>query len=220
MSDDKHHDEFRYEDLFDGNRRWVQKTLEEDPDYFKRLSAGQHPRFLWIGCADSRVPANVITGTVPGDVFVHRNIANVVVYTDSNAMSVLQYAVEHLKVRHVIVCGHYGCGGVAAALSNQDFGMMNEWISHIKDVARHHDDELCAFANPDDALRRLVELNVIEQVYNVAKTSIVQRTWAQREIPLEIHGWVYDLSDGLIRDLGVSFSSAEPLGKHHRFEFK
>ncbi len=208
----------KYDELLDGNRRWVERTLAEDPTYFDALSEGQKPTFLWIGCADSRVPANVITGTQPGEVFVHRNIANVVGHTDLNAMSVLQYAVEQLQVQHVIVCGHYGCGGVAAALSNHDFGLMNKWLRQIKDVAQQHHSELRAYSKRSDAERRLVELNVIEQVYNLAETSIVQRAW-HRGQPLELHGWVYDLRDGRIRDLGVNFSSPDVLDRYHRFEF-
>ncbi|NJK32585.1 MAG: carbonate dehydratase [Deltaproteobacteria bacterium] len=207
-----------YDELLEGNRRWVERTLAEDPSYFDRLADGQAPTFLWIGCADSRVPANVITGTNPGEVFVHRNIANVVVHSDMNVMAVLQYAVEYLKVQHVIVCGHYGCGGVAAALSNRDFGLLNKWLRHIKDVAQRHHSELRAYSRNADAEHRLVELNVIEQVYNVAQTSIVQRAW-HRGQHLELHGWVYDLHDGKIRDLGVNFTSPEVLERYHRFVF-
>lgn len=210
--------DFLYEDLLTGNQRWVAKTLESDPDYFKELAKGQRPRFLWIGCADSRVPANVITDTRPGDVFVHRNIANVVVHTDSNVMSVVQYAVEHLEVQHVIVCGHYGCGGIAAALTNRDFGLMNDWLRHIKDVARNHHSELRAY-RPEAAERRLVELNVVEQVYNLAQTAIVQRAWKRAKHPLELHGWVYDIADGKIRDLGVNFDSPEMLDQYTRYDF-
>jgi carbonic anhydrase len=228
MIDDEHEDtadaasepgDFRYEDLLAGNRRWVERTLEQDPRYFAKLAEGQRPRFLWIGCADSRVPANVITDTAPGEVFVHRNIANVVVHTDINAMSVVQYAVEYLEVTHVIVCGHYGCGGVEAALSATDFGGLNMWLRNIKDVAQAHAAELRAYGR-DDALRRLVELNVSEQVYKLAQSSIVQRAWARANHSLTLHGWVYDLGDGLIKDLGVNFSSAELLDRYDRYEFK
>jgi carbonic anhydrase len=221
MSDDKSpasQAEALYHDLLVGNERWVAKILESDPNYFTELAKGQQPRFLWIGCSDSRVPANVITGTSAGDMFVHRNIANVVVHTDSNVMSVVQYAVEHLHVPHIIVCGHYGCGGVAAALSNKDYGLLNDWLCHIKDVARANADELRG-KDREAAARRLVELNVAEQVYNLAQTAIIQKAWAKGEYPLELHGWVYDLADGKIRELGVGYRSAESLDDFVRYHF-
>jgi carbonic anhydrase len=191
-----------YDELLQGNRDWVNFETERDPDYFKRLAAGQEPDVLWIGCSDSRVPANEVTNTKPGQVFVHRNIANVCVHSDMNMLSVLDYAVNVLKVKHVIVSGHYGCGGIAAALSNKQFGLIDNWLRHIKDVYRLHSHEL----------NRLVELNVIEQVYNLCKTTIVQNAWRERE-DLEIHGWVIDLSTGLVKDLQVSATSSENLGK-------
>jgi carbonic anhydrase len=208
-----------HDELLAGNRRWVERTLKENPNYFEEHSESQRPTFLWIGCADSRVPANVVTDTKVGEVFVHRNIANVVIHTDFNVMSVLQYAVDQLKVQHVIVCGHYGCGGVAAALSSHDFGLMNKWLRHIKDVARAHDTELRAYTDRKTAERRLVELNVIEQVYNLAQTAIVQRAWKDGR-SVELHGWVYDMADGRIRDLGVNFKSAEVLDKYYRYDFE
>ncbi|MDQ3536700.1 MAG: carbonic anhydrase, partial [Bacteroidota bacterium] len=163
-------------EIFENNRRWVQKELENDPDYFKKLAQGQSPRYLWIGCADSRVPADRITGTRPGEMFVHRNIANMVVHTDINMLSVLQYAVDVLKVQDVIVCGHYGCGGVAAAMSDKQFGLIDNWLGNIKDVIRLHYDEIMAIEDNESRLKRLVELNVIEQVYNLTKTSIIQNS--------------------------------------------
>jgi carbonic anhydrase len=207
-----------YLKLLDGNRRWVESCLAVDPDYFKAMSRGQSPSFLWIGCADSRVPANVITATDPGEMFVTRNIANVVVHTDMNMMSVLQYAVEILKVQHVIVCGHYGCGGVEAALTDTDFGLINLWLTHIKDVYRLHENELRAYSAQAAKARRLVELNVIDSVYNIGKSSIVQRAWVERGWP-EVHGWVYDLGEGLIRDLGVNFKNPDALEEHYRYRF-
>lgn len=208
-----------YLELLDGNRRWVGECLAEDPDYFKNMAQGQSPKYLWIGCADSRVPANVITGTRAGDVFVHRNIANVVVHTDTNMLSVLQFAVEHLKVQHVIVCGHYGCGGVAAAMTDRDYGLMNMWLSHIKDTYRIHREELSAYPQREDMVRRMVELNVIEGVLNLGKSYIIQRAWAERGWP-EIHGWVYDVRDGLIRELNVDFREPAVLEEHYRYRFE
>lgn len=192
--------------LLAGNREWVGKRLREDPGYFERLAVQQSPEFLWIGCSDSRVPANEITGLEPGEVFVHRNIANVVVHSDLNALSVLQFAVDVLRVRHVIVCGHYGCSGVLAALRRTRIGLADNWIRHVRDVAELHAEEL---AGVDDAGRhaRLCELNVIQQVRNVCETSVVQDAWARGQA-LAVHGWVYGLSDGLLRDLEVSRTGA------------
>jgi carbonic anhydrase len=201
-----------YEELLQGNRDWVNFETERDPDYFKRLAAGQEPDVLWIGCSDSRVPANEVTNTKPGQVFVHRNIANVCVHSDMNMLSVLDYAVNVLKVKHVIVSGHYGCGGIAAALSNKQFGLIDNWLRHIKDVYRLHSHELDRITDENLKLNRLVELNVIEQVYNLCKTTIVQNAWRERE-DLELHGWVIDLNTGLVKDLQVSAKSSENLGK-------
>ncbi len=191
-----------YEQLFANNRSWVEKKLSKDPDYFQKLSEGQAPKFLFIGCSDSRVPANQITGTSHGDIFVHRNIANVVVHTDMNLMSVLQYAVEVLKVKHVIVCGHYGCGGVKAAMSPNYHGLIDKWLRNIKDVYRLYADELNAIKDPDKRTDRLVELNVREQVYKISMTAIIQKAW-HHERALHVHGWVYNIADGLITDLNV-----------------
>ena len=174
--------------------------VQEDPDFFQRLVDIQKPNFLWIGCSDSRVPPNEITQTRPGDIFIHRNVANLAVHTDMNMLSVLQYAVEVLEVKHIVVCGHYGCGGVKAAMSRHSFGMINKWLRHIKDVYRLHQPELLKIANDDQRLNRLIELNVQEQVNNIAETSIVQRAWKKRNAP-HIHGWVYDLHNGIINPI-------------------
>lgn len=188
-----------YEKLLKDNKSWASGKVESDPDYFSRLSKLQTPAFLWIGCSDSRVPANEITGTQPGEIFVHRNIANMVVNTDVNLLAVLDYAVNHLKVKHVIVCGHYGCGGVKAALTNKDFKhVLNMWLRNIKDVIRLHKDTLDAIPGEEEKSNRLVELNVREQVTNLAKTSIIQHAWKQDNRP-HLHGWVYGLKDGLIK---------------------
>jgi carbonic anhydrase len=188
------------EKIFAGNRNWVAQKLSEDPEYFKKLARGQTPEYLFIGCSDSRVPANEISGTRPGEMFVHRNIANMVVHTDINMLSVLQYAVEVLKVRHVIVCGHYGCGGVLAAMSDKQFGLIDNWLTNIKDVMRLHEGELLKVQDPEARARRLVELNVIEQVRNLSKTSIIQNAM-KTDNPPQLHGLVYDISEGLLRDL-------------------
>ena len=200
------HTHITYEGLLKGNKDWVTATLAEDPGFFERLSAGQKPPVLWIGCSDSRVPANQITNTNPGDIFVHRNIANVVVHTDMNMLSVLDYAVNVLEVEHVIVCGHYGCGGVQAALGNKQFGIIDNWLRNIKDTYRLHNQELEDIAEGKERFDRLVELNVIEGVFNLTKTSIVQNRWANGK-SLGIHGWVYSLETGLIKDLEVTTKS-------------
>ena len=199
-----------YNSLLEGNRKWVKEMIDKDPKFFDSLAQGQNPEVLWIGCSDSRVPANQITGTHPGDIFVHRNIANVVVHSDMNMLSVLDYAVNVLKVKHVIVCGHFGCGGVRAAMGNGQNGIVDNWLRHIKDVYRTYSDELDAIGNEEDRLKRLVELNVIEQVFNVSKTSIIQNNWKDRNYPV-IHGWVYSLETGLIKDLNVSIDNQRDL---------
>ena len=199
-----------YKQLLENNKQWVASQLAQDPVYFDKLANSQNPEYLWIGCSDSRVPANQITGTSPGDIFVHRNIANMVIHSDMNMLSVLSYAVEVLKVKHIIVCGHYGCGGVFAAMENKQFGLIDNWLRHIKDVYRLHFKELDAISNTKDRADRLVELNVIEQVQDLGKTSIVQNAW-KREQPLHIHGWVYDVKDGIIKDLGMNFKSTSDL---------
>lgn len=203
-------DEITYEGLLEGNKAWVAATLAEDPAYFERLSMGQKPPVLWIGCSDSRVPANQITNTLPGDIFVHRNIANVVVHTDMNMLSVLDYAVNVLEVRHVIVGGHYGCGGVEAALGHKQFGIIDNWLRHIKDVYRLHADALDRLTDEKQRFDKLVELNVIEGVHNLSRTSIVQNRWGNGK-QLGIHGWVYNLGTGLITDLKVTTGSNEDL---------
>ncbi|RTL58269.1 MAG: carbonate dehydratase [Sphingobacteriales bacterium] len=188
-----------YEKLLLENKAWAAEVQQEDPEFFKRLSQLQTPEFLWIGCSDSRVPADKITGTQPGEIFVHRNVANLVINTDVNLLSVLDYAVNHLKVKHVIVCGHYGCGGVKASISNHDFKyVLNMWLRNIKDVYRIHREELDAIKDDEQKTDRLVELNVMEQVFNLAKTSIIQRAWKNEQRP-DLHGWVYGLKDGLIK---------------------
>ncbi|KAF0241894.1 MAG: carbonic anhydrase [Chitinophagaceae bacterium] len=187
-----------YEKLLLENKAWASEKTMDDPDYFKRLVDIQSPEFLWIGCSDSRVPANEITGTQPGEIFVHRNIANMVVNTDLNLLSVLQYAVETLHVKHIIVCGHYGCGGVKAAMTNHNMGIINKWLRNIKDVHRFHREEVDAIEDENQQLNRMIELNVIEQVMNLAKTSIIQKAWKEENRP-DIHGWVYDLHDGIIK---------------------
>lgn len=187
-----------YEKLLLENKAWAAEKVNDDPAYFSRLENLQVPEFLWIGCSDSRVPSNKITGTQPGEIFVHRNVANLVINTDVNLLSVLDYAVNHLKVKHVIVCGHYGCGGIKAAITNHDFkAVLNMWLRNIKDVYRIHRAELDAITDADKKTDRLVELNVKEQVFNLAKTSIIQRAWKQEQRP-HLHGWVYGLNDGII----------------------
>lgn len=201
-----------YDSLLQGNKDWAAAQLAEDPNFFSELAKGQKPQVLWIGCSDSRVSANQVTNTKPGEVFVHRNIANVCVHSDMNMLSVLDYAVNVLKVKHVIVSGHYGCGGVVAALSSKQFGLIDNWLRHIKDVYRLHADELDSITDPTEKANRLVELNVTEQVYNLCKTTIIQNAWKERT-DLEIHGWVLQLDKGLIKDLEVSCNSASALGK-------
>ncbi len=187
-----------YEKLLLENKAWAAEKVEDDPGFFQRLSTLQTPEFLWIGCSDSRVPANEITGTQPGEIFVHRNIANLVIDTDVNLLSVLEFAVVHLKVKHIIVCGHYGCGGIKAAMSNGDYKqVLNMWLRHIKDVYRHNREELDNIKEDELRTNRLTELNVVEQVQRLAKTSIIQRAWKERSGP-DLHGWVYGLKDGII----------------------
>ncbi len=210
-------EELSYENLLKWNKEWVADTIKEDPDYFTKLAKGQSPPILWIGCADSRVPANQITGTNPGDIFVHRNIANMVIHTDMNMLSVLDYAVTVLKVKHVIVCGHYGCGGVLAAMSNKQFGLIDNWLRHIKDVYRTYAFELDMMEDKVEKGNRLVELNVIENVYNLCKTSTLQNAWNQGQ-ELSVHGWAYSLETGIIKDLKVSFTSDEKLGNVFKFD--
>lgn len=194
---------------------YAQTRLFQDPDYFKKLSQGQAPAYLWIGCSDSRVPANEITSTKSGEIFVHRNIANLVVHTDSNLLSVLEYAVKFLKVQHIIVCGHYGCGGIATAITNTYHGYLDNWLRNIKDVYHQNYLELDAIGDHEQKANRLTELNVIEQVRNLAKTPIVQQAWAQRK--LHLHGWVYGLHNGLVKDLSVIHDGSEDIDPIYRF---
>lgn len=186
-----------YKKLLENNKTWAAEQLKNDPDFFNRLSHTQTPDFFWIGCSDSRVPPDRITGTNPGEIFIHRNVANMVVHTDLNLLSCLEYAVNVLKVKHIIVCGHYGCGGVKASMGRKDIGLINKWLMHIKDVYRFHRAEIDALPTEDAQLNHLIELNVKEQVMNLAKTAIVQRAWKERNAP-QLHGWVYDLRDGII----------------------
>lgn len=205
-----------YNQLLENNKKWVENQLEQDSEFFEKLAKGQKPPVLWIGCSDSRVPANQITGTPPGEVFVHRNIANMVIHTDMNMLSVLDYAVNVLEVKHVIVCGHYECGGVLAAMGNKQFGLIDNWLRHIKDVYRMYQQELTAIADEHERARRLVELNVIEQVFDLSKTSIIQNAWKLKNSP-SIHGWVYDIKNGLIQDLKVTAVDNSQLQEVYRF---
>lgn len=205
-----------YQKLINGNKLFAETRLYEDPDYFKNLSKGQKPDYLWIGCSDSRVPANEITHTRSGEIFVHRNVANLVVHTDTNLLSVLEYSVKYLGVKHIIVCGHYGCGGVKASMTNMFHGFVDNWLRNIKDVYFKYKDELDAIKNEDLRADRLTELNVIEQVRNLAKTTIVQEAWTQRE--LHLHGWVYGLHNGIIKDLSVIHDSLEDIDRIYRFD--
>lgn len=201
--------------LFENNRVWAERVKANDPKFFEKLAAQQYPEYLWIGCSDSRVPANQIVGLLPGEVFVHRNVANIVVHSDLNCLSVLQYAVEVLKVKHVMVVGHYGCGGVQAAYESADNGLADNWLRNIKDVLHRHREELGAIPDKAERLERLCELNVITQVANVACTTIVQRAWSRGQA-LTVHGWVYSLRDGLLRDLDCSVDCVEGVPAAYR----
>ena len=194
--------------LLENNRRWSEGITEQNPLFFEQLSHGQSPQVLWIGCADSRVPANQVIGLDPGEVFVHRNIANVVVHSDFNCLSVIEYAVAMLKVDHVIVCGHYGCGGVQAASQNHQLGLIDNWLRHIRDVRRHHEDLLENIEDDDERFDRLCELNVVQQVHNVCSTTIVQQAWEQEQT-LAVHGLIYDLKTGLLKDLSTTRTGAQ-----------
>lgn len=208
-----------YNKLLENNKTWVSNKLAIDAEYFQKLANGQQPPLLWIGCADSRVPANEIIGADPGEVFVHRNIANMVVHSDMNMLSVLDYGVNVLKVKHIIVCGHYGCGGVKAAMGSDTFGLIDNWIRHIKDVYRFHQIELDGIEDETERFNRFVELNVIEQVYDLAKTSIVQNAWKINQ-PVSIHGWVYGVGSGIIKDLDVTIESNEILDEVYQLKIK
>ena len=208
-----------YKKLLENNKKWVESQLANDSEYFKDLSKGQNPPLLWIGCSDSRVPANEIIGAKPGEVFVHRNIANMVIHSDMNMLSVLDYAVNVLKVKHVIVCGHYGCGGIKAAMGNDSIGIIDNWIRHIKDVYRLHNVYLDSIVDENDRFNAFVELNVKEQVFDLAKTSIVQAAWRNGQ-EVSLHGWAYGLNSGFVTDLNVNFSSNKDLDEVYQLYFK
>ncbi|MES9962639.1 MAG: carbonate dehydratase [Candidatus Sedimenticola sp. 20ELBAFRAG] len=201
--------------LFESNLEWAEGIKERDPLFFQKLSRQQRPEYLWIGCSDSRVPANEIVGLLPGELFVHRNVANLVVHTDLNCLSVLQYAVDVLKVKHIIVCGHYGCGGVAAALGSKSQGLIDNWLRHIKDVYHLHREHFEHCVDTEERVDLLCELNVIEQVANVCHTTIVQDAW-ERGQELTVHGWIYSIHDGVLRDLNVNFDAPEQVSEHYR----
>ena len=201
--------------LFDSNRNWATAVKSQDPDFFSKLSKQQSPQYLWIGCSDSRVPANQIVGLMPGEIFVHRNVANVVVHTDFNCLSVIQFAVEVIKVKHIIVCGHYGCGGVQAALGNGQLGLIDNWLRHIKDVANKHQSALAEIKSDQQRLNRLCELNVIEQVNNICHTTVVQEAWRVGQ-ELSVNGWIYGIDNGLIKDLDVCIQSQQDIEPIYR----
>lgn len=207
-----------YEQLIENNKGWVESKLAIDPEYFKKLAKGQQPPLLWIGCADSRVPANEIIGAQPGEVFVHRNIANMVVHSDMNMLSVLDFAVNVLKVKHVIVCGHYGCGGIQAAMNNQSIGIIDNWIRHIKDIYRLNKKELDSIEDEQERWDRFVEINVKEQVFDLAKTSIVQNAWNSGQ-ELHLHGWAYGVGSGIVKDLEVNVSNDSQLDTVYQLNF-
>jgi carbonic anhydrase len=204
-------------DLFEKNKIWAERVKDSDPDFFRKLSKQQNPEYLWIGCSDSRVPANEIVDMLPGEIFVHRNVANIVVHTDLNCLSVIQYAVEVLKVKHIIVCGHYGCGGIKSAMENKEHGLIDNWLQNIKDVYRYHQDKIDSLQNENEKTDLLCELNVIEQVANVCHTTIVQNAWkAGRE--LTVHGWIYSIEDGILKDLGVNIKGPDDISHTHRMK--
>lgn len=206
-----------YNKLLSNNKAWVKNQLNQNPNYFKELAKGQSPEYLWIGCSDSRVPANEITGTRSGEIFVHRNIANMVVHTDMNMLSVLSYAVEVLRVKHIIVCGHYGCGGVLAAMGKKQYGLIDNWLRHLKDTYRIHHKELDSIEDETQRSKRFVEVNVMEQVLDLGKTSIVQNAWKNNQ-NLHLHGWVYGINDGIIKDLDVSITGVQDLHNVYQFD--
>ena len=201
----------KLKNLFDKNKSWAERVHNNDPDFFKVLSKQQSPEYLWIGCADSRVPANEIVNLLPGELFVHRNVANLVKHSDMNCLSVLQYAVEMLKVKHIIVCGHYGCGGVGAALEEKPHGLVDNWIRSIRDIYLKNQDQFLNLKSKEEKFDKLCELNVIDQVYNVTQTTIVQEAW-KRNQELTVHGWIYSLKDGLLKDLDVCISGIGEVG--------
>jgi len=203
--------------LFEQNKKWAKKVKESDPNFFLNLSKQQSPQYLWVGCSDSRVPANEIVGMLPGEVFVHRNIANLVIHTDLNCLAVIQYAVEVLKVKHIIVCGHYGCGGIQAALENKTHGLIDNWIRNIKDLHRYHQAEIDALQNEKEKNDLLCELNVIEQVGNISHTAIVQEAWKSGQ-KLTVHGWIYSIEDGILKDLNVCTTSLDEISETYRLK--
>lgn len=205
--------------LFHNNRRWAQRTTNQQPTFFSDLAEQQNPEYLWIGCADSRVPANELIGLLPGEVFVHRNIANLLVHSDLNCLSVLQYAVEVLQVKHIIICGHYGCGGVAAVFHNRRFGLVDNWLRHIHDTQTKYHALLASVADESARLNRLCELNVIDQIFSAAQTTVIQDAWARGQ-SVTVHGWVYDLHDGLLHSLGLEVSSADDLQQQSQAVFQ
>ena len=198
--------------LFENNRKWASQISQANPSFFSGLAQQQSPEFLWIGCSDSRVPANEIIGLLPGELFVHRNVANLVIHTDMNCLSVLQYAVEILKIKHIIVCGHYGCGGVKAALESRPHGLIDNWLRHIRDIHQRRSSDLLRFSTAEEKINRLCELNVMEQVKNVGNTTVIQEAW-QRDQMVTVHGWIYAVSDGLLKDLDASISSIGDLAR-------
>jgi carbonic anhydrase len=204
-------------ELFVRNRKWAEKIKRADPDFFIKLSRQQNPEYLWIGCSDSRVPANEIVDMMPGEIFVHRNIANLVVHTDLNCLSVLQYAVEVLRVKHIIVCGHYGCGGIRAAMENSEHGLIDNWLRHIKDIYRYHQAQIDSRRTEKEKMDVLCELNVVEQVANVCHTTIVQNAW-QSGKALAVHGWIYSIEDGILKDLNVCITNADEISATYRIE--
>ena len=203
--------------LFDNNLDWATKIKETEPDFFNKLSKQQFPEYLWIGCSDSRVPANQIVGLLPGEIFVHRNIANVVVHTDLNCLSVIQFAVDVLQIKHIIVCGHYGCGGIKAAIENKEHGLIDNWLMHIRDIYRYHQSKMDKMQNEKDKYDLLCELNVIEQVANVCHTTIVQNAWKTGK-ELTVHGWIYSIENGLLKDLDVCVSSVDQIKSVYRIK--
>lgn len=204
-------------DLFESNKKWAKKIKKSDPDFFTRLSKEHNPEYLWIGCSDSRVPANEIVDMMPGKLFVHRNIANIVVHTDLNCLSVIQYAVEVLKIKHIIVCGHYGCGGIQAAMDNQEHGLIDNWLRNIKDVYRYHQTKLDAIEDKKERMDLLCELNVIEQVSNICHTTIVQNAWKSGQ-DLAVHGWIYTIEDGILKNLDVCITNKDEISRTHRMK--
>ena len=203
--------------LFENNKKWAEKVKGSDPDFFSKLSEQQHPEYLWVCCSESRVPANEIIGMLPGEVFVHRNIANLVIHTDLNCLSVIQYSVEVLKVKHIIVCGHYGCGGVQAAMDNKAHGLIDNWIRNIKDLYRFHQAQIDSLQNEKEKINLMCELNVVEQVANICHTAIVQNAWNSGQ-KLSVHGWIYSIEDGILKDLNVCTTGLDEISETHRLK--